>query len=175
MRVVSAALIPGSSLMLTAEDLFWADTLLHGYPFLGGFCLSSPLSRFGYGTVLRMGRGHWLQSCCQWGGFFAPFPAVSSSWDCASSWIRRLLLQVRVRVTLPPNTPFHPGHLPAVGWAYIFFDVSIDFIAIFFELRTTLLLSGSRRRYIGRCCEVLYTHRHGLFWDGGLRGPFGSF
>ena len=64
-------------------------------------------------------------------GFFAPLPTVSSSWDRASWWMRRLLIQARVRVTLPPNTPFHPGHLPAVGWAYIIFDVSIDFIALF--------------------------------------------
>ena len=54
-------------------------------------------------------------------GFFTPSPTVSSSWNRASSWIRRLLMQARVRVTLPPNTPFHPGHLPAVGWAYIIF------------------------------------------------------
>ena len=42
-----------------------------------------------------------------------------------------MLLQARVLGPSHPNTPFHPGHLPAVGWAYIIFDVSIDFIAIF--------------------------------------------
>ena len=51
-----------------------------------------------------------------------------------------MLLQARVLGTLPPNTPFHPGHLPAVGWADIIFDVSIDFIALFSELRLSLLL-----------------------------------
>ena len=60
--------------------LFWADTLLHGYPFLGGFCLSSSLGRFGYATVLRMMRGYWLSSVSQWWDFLAPIPTCSSSW-----------------------------------------------------------------------------------------------
>ena len=47
------------------------------------------------------------------GGFFAPSPTISSSWNRASCRIRRLLLQARVHGTLPPNTPFRPGLLPA--------------------------------------------------------------
>ena len=108
------------------------------------------------------------------GGFFPLSPTVSSSWNRASCRIQRLRMQARVLGTLPPNTPFHPGHLPAVGWAYIIFDVSIDFIALFSELRTSSLPLISRCRFIGLWCEMLYTHRHGLFWNSGLREPCGS-
>ena len=44
--------------------------------------------------------------------------------------------------------------------------LSTDFIALFYELRDTLLLIWFWRRYFGRRREVPYTHRHGLFWDG---------
>ena len=87
-------------------------------------------------------------------GFFAPLPTVSSSWDCASCWIRCLLLQAMVRVTLPPNTPFHPGHQPAVGWAYIILDVSIDFIALFlsFAQHCSFLVHGVTLSDVGARC-----------------------
>ena len=119
------------------------------------FCLSCSLSRFGYVTVLRMWCGHWLQSCCQWWDFPSA-STVSSSWDCASCWIRRLLLQARVRVTLPPNTPFHPGHLPAVGWAYIIFDVSIDFIALFSSCALHCCLGFTSSLYRTLVRDALY-------------------
>ena len=57
----------------TAADLFWADILLHGYPFLGVFCLSSPLSLFGYAIILRMLRGHWPLSIGLWWVFLRRF------------------------------------------------------------------------------------------------------
>ena len=178
-RVVSAAVIPGSSgffdtsrllaflrlpvffsrMLLSGADgcphtvvvlkfiflcflfnscgyIFWAEILLYGYSSLGGE-LDIRLSGL-IRTFMRQescGCAHTVWSLASVMspvvGFFAPSPTVSSSWNRASSWIRRLQLQARCRVTLPPNNPFHPGHLPAVGWAYIIFYVSIDFIALF--------------------------------------------
>ena len=118
-----------SLLMLTTADIFWAEILLYGYSSLGETTyfeqfvlrLSGRIRAF-----LRQesfGCAHTVWSLASdmlpVVGFFAPSPTVSSSWDRASSWILRLLLQARVRLTFPPKTPFHPGHLPAVGWAYI--------------------------------------------------------
>ena len=47
--------------------------------------------------------------------------------------------------------------------------------SLFFRAAPYIAALDSRRRYIGPWCEMLYTHRHGLFWKSGLREPGGSY
>ena len=102
-------------------------------------CSSSSSSRWGYATVLRMLRGHWLLTISQW-------------WD----FLRRLQRSHRLEPCLeldsafatasqgscdpPTQNPFHPGHLPTVGWAYIIICCFDRLYRFFLGLRDSLLL-----------------------------------
>ena len=86
----------------------------------------------------------------------------------AMTWVGHARWMAHVYVVYLQLSLKGPPTHPTLGLQH-HFDVSIDFIVFIMKPRCPLLPLGFLRRWFGRWCEVLYTHRDDLICEGGLR------